>query len=197
MKDKSFFKNYIDLFLEQNSKLNLISKNDEKYLWEKHIYDSLAIEKFFEKYGNNFSSLLDFGTGGGFPSLPIAIAYPKINVTALDSIRKKMTAVENIKNSLGLSNLFVVCDRVENIKTKFDIITSRAVASLDKIIAYAIPHLKDDGYFIAYKSKKVAEEIELAGESLKKYRSEIIDIIEYSLPLEDNFSRNLVIIRKK
>lgn len=83
MKTKDYFNDYIKVFLEQNAKLNLISKNDEKFVWEKHIFDSLSIEKFFEKYGNNFKTILDFGTGGGFPSVPVALAYSELHVTAL------------------------------------------------------------------------------------------------------------------
>ena len=97
MKNKEFFNDYIKAFLNQNSKLNLISKNDEKFLWEKHIFDSLSIEKFFEKYKPSGSKLLDIGTGGGFPSVPTALAYPDIEVFALNSIRKKINAIENIK----------------------------------------------------------------------------------------------------
>lgn len=197
MKDKAFFYNYIEVFLKENAKLNLISKNDEKFLWEKHIYDSLSIENFFNRYGIIFKTLLDFGTGGGFPSVPLALAYPELEVTALDSIRKKINAIEEIKSALCISNLSVICDRVENINQTFDVVTSRAVASLDKIVAYAVPRLNDDGYFVAYKSKKINEEIDEAKPSLKKYNAEIIDIIQYDLPLEENYTRNLVIIRKK
>ena len=74
---------YIEVFLKQNAKLNLISKNDEKFLWEKHIFDSLAIEKFFDKYGKG-KNLIDIGTGGGFPAVPIALKYPEIEVFALE-----------------------------------------------------------------------------------------------------------------
>lgn len=197
MKNKELFSDYIKVFLEENSKLNLISKNEEKFLWEKHIYDSLAIEIFFEKYGRDFKTLLDFGTGGGFPSVPIALAYPEIKVTALDSIRKKIAAVEDMKQRLKISNLETICDRVENLHTKFDLVTSRAVASLDKIVEYAIPHLKRDGYFITYKSRKTEEEIKTAKKILNKYKAEIVDILEYALPLEENYTRNLIIIRQK
>lgn len=197
MKNKEFFTDYIKVFLEENSKLNLISKNEEKFLWEKHIYDSLAIEFFFEKYGRDFKTLLDFGTGGGFPSVPIALAYPEIKVTALDSIRKKIVAVEDMKQRLKISNLETICDRVENLHTKFDLVTSRAVASLDKIVEYAIPHLKRGGYFITYKSRKTEEEIKTAKKILNKYKAEIVDILEYALPLEENYTRNLIIIRQK
>lgn len=197
MKNKEFFTDYIKVFLEENSKLNLISKNEEKFLWEKHIYDSLAIEFFFEKYGRGFKTLLDFGTGGGFPSVPIALAYPEIKVTALDSIRKKIVAVEDMKQRLKISNLETICDRVENLHTEFDLVTSRAVAALDKIVDYAIPHLKRGGYFITYKSRKTEEEIKTAKKVLDKYKAEIVDILEYALPLEENYTRNLIIIRQK
>lgn len=197
MKNKAFFEDYINAFLTENSKLNLISKNDEKFLWEKHIYDSLSIEYFFEKYGKNYKTLLDFGTGGGFPSVPLALAYSELEVTALDSIRKKINAVEALKQQLKINNLTTICDRVENITGMFDIVTSRAVASLDKIVEYALPHLNKDGYFVAYKSRKVQEEIDGARKSLKKYNAEVIDVIEYDLPLDENHTRNLVIISKK
>ncbi|MBS5802579.1 MAG: 16S rRNA (guanine(527)-N(7))-methyltransferase RsmG [Brachyspira sp.] len=196
MKTKDYFNDYIKVFLEQNAKLNLISKNDEKFVWEKHIFDSLSIEKFFEKYGNNFKTILDFGTGGGFPSVPVALAYSELHVTALDSIGKKINAVTEIKEALHIDNLTTVCSRVENFDGKFDIVTTRAVASLDKIIHYAIPKLKNDGYFVAYKSIKAAEEIKEAQKSLQKFKAKVIDIIEYELPLEQNHTRNLVIIKK-
>ena len=199
-------------FLRQNAIVNLISQNDEKLLWEKHVFDSLSIEKFFEKYlhlslgegnistrsmsvKNSGVKLLDIGTGGGFPAVPIALTYPDLKVTALDSIRKKINAIENIKQELNIQNLTTICNRAENLAEKFDIITSRAVASLDKICTYALPLLKKDGYFIAYKSRKTPEEIKKKKKILKKYHAKIIDIIEYKLPLEENFTRNLIIIK--
>lgn len=196
MQDKEFFENYIKAFLAENAKVNLISKNDEKYLWEKHIFDSLAIEKFFEKYNFEAKELLDFGTGGGFPSVPIALAYPNISVTAVDSIRKKINAIVSIKNTLDIKNLTPICERIENIDKKFDVVTSRAVANLGKIVEYAIPHLKNDGYFVAYKSVKVQEEINEAKPFLKKNNAKIVDIIQYNLPLIENHTRNLVIIKR-
>ena len=197
MKDRNFFADYINVFLAQNSKVNLISKNDEKFLWEKHIFDSLSIENFFEKYGQDFKTMLDIGTGGGFPAVPVAITYPEIEVYALDSIKKKINAIETIKSELDIKNLHTICDRAENIKEKFDIITSRAVASLKVIAGYAAPLLKRDGYFIAYKSRKSDEEINDAAETLKNLHLKITDIMEYDLPLEENFTRNLIILKKR
>ncbi len=195
MENKQDFIKYSEIFIEENHKVNLISKNDEKFLWEKHICDSLSLGKFFDKYGTP-ETLLDIGTGGGFPSVPLAIKYPQIKICAIDSIGKKIRAVESIKNALGLENLMPVCDRVENLKKEFDVVTSRAVASLDKICTYALPKTKKDGYFVAFKSKKTHEEISSAQKILKKYNAEIVDIIEYELPLEEQPQRNLIVIQK-
>ena len=197
MENKDFYKVYMECFLEENSKVNLISKNDEKYLWEKHVFDSLAIENFFNKYSPKCTTLLDIGTGGGFPSVPIALTYPKIQVTALDSIAKKIRAIESIKEKLQIKNLTPVCSRVENTDGKFDIVTSRAVSSLDKICVYALPKLKKNGYFVAYKSRKSEEEIENAKNVLKKFKAEVVDVIEYELPLDEKIDRNLIIIKFK
>lgn len=198
LKIKADFTKYIEVFLQNNAKLNLISKNDEKLLFEKHIYDSLGIKLFFEKYNITAGDILDIGCGGGFPCVPIAIEFPEFNVTGIDSIRKKINAINEIKEELMLTNLTTICDRVENIKNKkFDVITSRAVADLSKICEYALPLLKAGGYFAAYKSRKAQEEIRNAIKVLAKNNAKIDEIITYTLPLDEVFERNLIIISKQ
>ena len=193
----SDFTNYKKAFLEENSKHNLISKNDEKFLYEKHIYDSLGIKLFFTKYNITKTNILDIGCGGGFPCLPIAIEYPDMDIVGVDSIRKKIASVQTIKEKLDLKNLELIADRVENLNNNdFDIVVSRAVAEMSKICEYALPKLKKNGYFIAYKSKKALEEIESAKSVLKKYNAEIVDIIQYQLPLEEVYERYLVCVKK-
>ena len=188
---------YKEIFLEENAKHNLISKNDEKFLYEKHFYDSLGIKLFFEKYSIKPSTILDIGCGGGFPCLPIAMEYPEFNVVGIDSIRKKITSVEVMRDKLGLKNLELVWDRVENLsKNDFDIVVSRAVADMAKISEYALPKLKKGGYFVAYKSKKALEELEGAKSILKEYNAEVVDIIQYNLPLEEVYERYLVCVKK-
>lgn len=191
-------------FLEKNAKLNLISRNDEKFLWEKHIHDSLAIKYFLACHsepvpaiggaGEESLCLLDIGTGGGFPAIPIAIEYPEIEVYALDSIRKKINAIEELKAELDLPNLHTICERAENLTKKFDIITSRAVAPLKTLVTYAMPLLKKGGCLIAWKSRKIQTEIDDAMPVLKKFSAKVVDIIGYKLTLEENHTRNLVII---
>lgn len=193
--DRKIFSQYEKIFIEENHKVNLISKNDEKFLWEKHISDSLSLTLFFNKYGKP-NEILDIGTGGGFPSVPLAIAYPEIKIIALDSIAKKIRAVQTFKNKLNLNNLDPICIRVENFDKKFECITSRAVSSLKNICEYALPKLKKDGYFIAFKSKKTDEEIKESSSVLKKYNTKIVDIISYELPLEEKLERYLIIIKK-
>jgi len=175
----------------------LVSKKDEQFLYEKHIYDSLALKLFVDKYKITSAKILDIGCGGGFPCVPIAIEFPNFNIVGIDSIRKKINSVQVIKEKLRLENLNLICDRVENInKNNFDIVVSRAVADMGKISEYALPLIKSGGYFIAYKSKKALEELEAAKNVLKKHNSELIDIISYMLPLEEVYERNLVCIKK-
>ena len=198
-KKNSNLKKFSEVFLEKNKVINLISKNDEKVLFEKHIFDSLSIEKFFEKYNVKYAgmNMLDIGTGGGFPSVPIAICYPEINVVGLDSIAKKIRAIEDFKNDLKLDNLTLINDRAENLKTKYDIVVSRAVSRLDKVVEYAMPLLKDGGYFVCYKSKQVFDEIREAKEAIFKKKAELLEVIEYKLPLKEKFERFLVVIKKE
>lgn len=194
---KKDFTDYNKYFLEENSKLNLISKKEEQYLFEKHIYDSLGIKLFFEKYNFVPKTLLDIGTGGGFPSVPIAIEYPEISVTGIDSIQKKINAVQSIKNSLNIQNLNLIRGRVEELKnSSFDVITSRAVAKIETLIKYAYPLLKKDGYIILYKSKTAEDEITEAINLIRKLHLKIKPIIEYTLPLEETYNRCLVILQK-
>ncbi len=195
---EKIFSKYKTEFLNYNLHTNLISKNDEKVLFEKHIFDSLAINLF--KKTNECKTLLDIGTGGGFPAVPIAIAFPEIKVVGVDSIGKKIKFINEIAATLNLKNLSGITSRTEelplNMKDSFDIITSRAVAPLNVILEYAIPYLKVGGYFIAYKAKIVNEEIEQAQNALKTLNCKIEEIIDYKLPLDENFERNLVIIKK-
>ena len=191
------YEKFKTVFLDENSKINLISKNDEKFLYEKHFFDSLAIKLFFEKYGYTPEKLLDIGTGGGFPAVPVAMEYPQISVYGVDSIGKKIRAVTEIAEKLNLSNLTLINDRVENIKDiKFDLITSRAVGKIDLLLKYAYPLLAENGYIVLYKSKSANEEIDEAKNLIRRLHLKILPTIEYELPLEDKFIRNLVIFQK-
>ncbi|MDD3237305.1 MAG: 16S rRNA (guanine(527)-N(7))-methyltransferase RsmG [Candidatus Gastranaerophilales bacterium] len=194
------FEKFATLFQNYNAHTNLMSKGDVDVLFEKHIYDSLAINLFLSKYSNKKKQrMLDIGTGGGFPSLPVAMAYCDIQVVALDSIAKKIEFIKQAKTALNIDNITPICGRVENLKekAKFDIVTTRAVADLNVISEYALPYLKVGGYFVAYKSRQVDDEVKNAQKALKILGGKIIDKIEYKLPLEVDFERYLLIIKKE
>ena len=189
------FSEFIRLFEEYNTHTNLMSKNDVQKLSEKHIPDSLAIKVFFEKYEIP-KNLLDIGTGGGFPSIPIAIKYGNINVFALDSIAKKIKFVEIAKENLNLKNLFPICTRIEDFDKKefFDVVTSRAVADLSVILEYSAPFIKKNGYFVAYKSKTADDELVSAKNAMKILGLDFIEKIDVSKSEEEN--RCLLIFKK-
>ena len=188
-------------FLEFNKHTNLISKNDEELFYEKHVFDSLSLSLFFDKYDiSGKIRILDIGTGGGFPSLPLSIAFPKFNVVAVDSIRKKIDFVNMVKNELSIKNITPICKRVEDSvdlkKESFDVVTTRALADLRVILEYGLPFVKKGGYFVAFKSQKIDEEIENAKNAIKVLGGEIVDKIPYSLPIAKSIERYLLVIKK-
>lgn len=119
------------LYPEWNAKINLISRTDMENLYERHILHSLAIAKF-----NKFlpgTKILDVGTGGGFPGIPLAIFFPEVQFTMVDSIGKKIKVVQDIITQLELKNAVAICDRVENVQGEFDYAVSRATAPLNEL----------------------------------------------------------------
>ena len=194
--------NFMKYFLDYNQKVNLISSNDEKVLFEKHIFDSLAFNLFVQKYDlNPKSKIMDIGTGGGFPALPISILYKNFNVCAVDSINKKIAFIQNAKQDLNIQNIKPICSRIEelpeNMKNSFDVVTTRAMAELRMILEYAIPFVKQGGYFVAYKSIKAQEEIDNAKNALKILNTRLVDTIEYTLPIDEENKRVLLIFKKE
>lgn len=122
------------VYKDWNQKINLISRKDFSFFYERHVLHSLAIAKAFEfRAGSN---IMDAGTGGGFPGIPLAIFFPEVNFCLVDSVSKKIKAVEAISDILGLTNLEALNQRVENVDRRFDFIVSRAVAPLAEIIQW-------------------------------------------------------------
>lgn len=196
---KEKFLKYVDAFKIYNAHTNLISKNDEELLSEKHIFDSLAFNLYVRKYGLR-DRIMDIGTGGGFPSVPLALLYDNMKVFAVDSTSKKINFIKKIKSYLNLQNLEPVCSRIENLpsdlKNGFDVVTTRALGSLPMVLEYAIPFLKKGGHFIAYKSKDSDNELKQSENALKLLKTKLVDIIEYKLPLKENFDRKLLVFEK-
>ena len=202
VKDRTKLNDFISVFKIYNAHTNLVSKNDENVLFEKHIFDSLALNLFLEKNNlqNEKLKLLDIGSGGGFPAIPVAVFFKNFEIYPLDSIAKKIGFIELAKKELMLENLHPLCMRVENFEEEkrefFDIAISRAVAPLNIILEYALPFIKKDGWFVAYKSKNSPEEIQNAKNAMQILGGRVEDIIKYNLPLDTDYTRELVIIKK-
>ena len=131
---------------EENTKVNLVSRKDIDSLFEHHILHSLLVCKLINF--ENVRTVIDVGTGGGFPGLPISIYFDKILFTLLDSKIKKINSIGNIINKLGVKNVDLVCDRVENIKCKYDVVLGRGVCCVDKFYTITNHLLNDNGKII-------------------------------------------------
>lgn len=147
---KTYFPNLSDLQYEQlqqlgllyqewNSKINVISRKDIDHVYDHHILHSMAIAKFIHFKAD--ANILDLGTGGGLPGLPMAILFPETNFRLIDGTRKKITVVQAIKDELGLKNIVARQIRAEEMKERFDFVICRAVASLDKLFEWSTPLL--------------------------------------------------------
>ena len=139
---KAQFAALYGLYIDWNSKINLISRKDIENLYEKHILHSLGIAKTIRF--SDRSAILDAGTGGGFPGIPLAILFPKVWFLLIDSIGKKIKAVKNIAEQLGLENVECKQERVEDEKAEFDFVVSRAVMPLPDLLKTAKKNIAKD-----------------------------------------------------
>lgn len=189
------FDAYSKLFLEYNSHTNLMSKGDLALLFEKHIYDSLAILKYENFNPKKHQKILDVGCGGGFPSLILAICFENIQIIGVDSVGKKIKFIQMTAEKLGLKNIVAITSRVEGLAPQnVDVITSRAVGKMRNIWDNSKTHLKRGGEFIFYKGcpKVYNEEII---ELKKNYKFKSQKIVNYELPTEEKHPRTLVIFK--
>lgn len=125
------------LYKDWNAKINVISRKDIDNLYRRHVIHSLSIAKFFSFYPE--SSILDLGTGGGFPGIPLSIFFPECQFTLIDGTRKKITVVQNVIKALGLENAVAIQQRAEEHKQQHDFVVVRAVATIDKLFDFAMP----------------------------------------------------------
>lgn len=136
------FKQLYELYADWNSKINVVSRKDFESLYEKHVLHSLAIAKYIQF--ENGTKVLDIGTGGGFPGIPLAILFPNTEFTLCDSIAKKIKVAEEVSNAIGLKNTDFVVGRVENLKEQFHFIVSRAVAPMESLYRWTQDYIDEN-----------------------------------------------------
>lgn len=188
--------NYMNLLLEWNEKINLTAIIEPREIILKHFVDSLTIAKYIK----DDEKLIDVGTGAGFPGIPLSIVKENTDIVLLDSLNKRINFLEEVKENLKLENITTIHGRAEefgknkNEREKYDIATSRAVASLNILLEYLLPLVKVGGRAICMKGSNI-EEIENAKNALEILGGKIEKIEEITLPNSD-IKRNIIIVKK-
>lgn len=193
---KEQFKKYYTYLIEYNSHTNLTSITNKEDVYLKHFYDSILLSKAVKL--ENIETLLDIGSGAGFPGIVIKIIYPHIKLTLLDSNNKKTTFCKEVVSLLNLNDVLIVNDRAEKYITKkreyYDLVTARAVKQLPILSELAIPYVKVNGLFIAMKSN-IDNELEESLNGIKKLNAEYIETKKFDLPKNAGL-RTFIIIKK-
>lgn len=188
------FEIYFEFLVEYNNYVNLTAITEKEEVYIKHFYDSILVGQVLDL--TTVKTICDVGSGAGFPSIPLKIVYPNLEVTIVDGLDKRITFLKQLVNKLGLENVNLVHGRAEEYakdhRESFDVVTARAVARANILNELCIPLVKVGGYFISMKGKNAEEEIN-EGNSLKLLNAKIIKQNEYYLPKEES-KRVLILI---
>lgn len=189
---RAAFDRYAEMLTERNEKVNLTAITDPDEIRVKHFTDSLAAIELI-KTG---ATVLDIGSGAGFPGIPLKIARDDISVTLLDSVNKKVVFMNDVIADLGLKNIEAVHARIEDFphKGEFDVAVSRAVAELTTLVEYALPFVKVGGTFVAYKSEKAEAEAAAAGNAVALLGGRLREIREVNVA--PGLTRRLIVVDK-
>lgn len=190
------------VFLEENTKLNLSALRTEDACWYGNILDSIAFLDLIEK---NIipkpKSILDVGTGGGFPLLPLAVAMPDIKLAGIDATAKKVEAVKRIANAANITNVELIADRTEiagqspKYREKFHVVTARAVAPLQTLLEYTVPFATATGNIVLWKSVHIDEELMHSAGAQRALHCRLINSYQYDLG-GDWGTRQLLVFEK-
>lgn len=189
------FVRYLELLLEWNEKFNLTAITDKDEIEEKHFIDSIELVKYFDLKNK---TLLDVGSGAGFPGVPLAIVEPALNVTLLEPTGKRVTFLKEVVKELGLKNVDIIQGRAEELTTreKYDYVTARAVKELNILLEICFHLVKVGGSFIAYKSSSVDEELLNAKHAFKCLQIDEYKKFDYYLPKSKNNRVFMGILKK-
>ena len=193
------FIKYHEILVEWNSFMNLTGITEYEEVVQKHFVDSLALCKAVDV--NEAETLIDIGTGAGFPGIPLKIAYPHLKVTLLDSLQKRIKFLNEVVMQLELQDVETIHGRAEDFakpsmkRESYDLCVSRAVANLASLSEYCLPYVKLGGYFVPYKSGKIDEELEESKKAVYLLGGKIEEKVKFSLP-DSDISRSLIKIKK-
>jgi 16S rRNA (guanine527-N7)-methyltransferase len=192
------FKKYIAEIIRWNKEINLTAIDDEKEIIIKHFLDSISSAKFVD-YSKK--KVIDMGTGCGFPGLPLKIVFPDMEITFLDSSKKKMMVLDSICKSLGISGFEIISDNIENVarnsnhREHYDLVTCRALANLSTLLEYGIPLIKESGVMVIYKGPNIVEEVDNSSIALDELKSKIKEKYDITLPYSD-YKRSILVVEK-
>lgn len=191
--EQNKFQQYYHILKEANQTTNLTRIIEENDVYYKHFYDSIVLHQWFDLKGK---TLLDVGSGAGFPSLPLKIIEPSLQVVIVDSLQKRIRFLENLTTQLGLGQVTLIHGRAEELPdiNHYDYVTSRAVARLNILVELTLPFVKVGGYFIAYKSLQYKEELAEAMNGIKELGGSLEGVKEY--PISEQESHVLIMIKK-
>ena len=191
------FDHYIGLLIEWNKKFNLTAITDPEEIIIKHFADSLSISNLFDL--KQYHSVIDVGTGAGFPGIPLKICYPNLKLTLLDSLNKRIEFLNYVISELGLSDVECIHGRAEELghndcySEKYDLCVSRAVANLSSLSELCIPFVKVGGYFVSYKGDKAKEEYQNAENAITLLGCSLDKSYQYDLIMKEQIgSRTLI-----
>ena len=199
-RQKDQFERYFELLVEWNEKINLTAITEKNEVYLKHFYDSIA-PVLQGLIGNQELKLLDIGAGAGFPSLPMKIIYPQLDVTIIDSLNKRINFLKLLAEELKLDKVHFYHGRAEDLaqdkafRAQFDLVTARAVARMQILSELTIPYLKVGGKLLALKASNAPEELEEAKNALNLLFSKVQDNLSYALPNGD--PRFITVVEKK
>lgn len=193
------FIKYMKLVQEWNTKINLTAITEDEEFIKKHFID--CIKAFKSKKLSEAKSLIDVGTGAGFPGIPIAIMKEDIEVTLLDSLNKRINFLNLVVNDLKLKNVRTIHSRAEDgartkeLRENFDVATSRAVANMAVLSEFCIPYVKVNGYFIALKGPAIEDELKDCRNALGVLGGKLEDVIEVEIE-DTDLKHNIVVVNK-